>query len=57
MANERTCSSVEKQDRGATMVEYALMVTLLAIALIAAVVALKSSVSSSFSRAGSSLAS
>ena len=44
-------------NRGATMVEYALMVALLAVALIAAVTALKGNVSTTFSKTSSRLAS
>ena len=43
----------EKSEQGATMVEYALMVALIAIALIAAVTLLQQNISQSFSQAGS----
>lgn len=46
----------KKEQRGATMVEYALMVALMAVALIAAVQALKGNVSETFSKVGNELA-
>lgn len=45
----------DKSEVGATMVEYALMVALLAVALIAAVVLLQENVSQTFSRVGSAV--
>ena len=47
---------VSEEEKGATMVEYALMVALLAVALIAAVTALKTSASKAFSQTGSTMA-
>ncbi len=55
MSNEQQNTVNEATEKGATMVEYALMVALLAIALIAAVTALKGSVSQAYSRSGSTL--
>jgi pilus assembly protein Flp/PilA len=49
-------STVEgTKDEGATMVEYALLAALIAVALIAVVTYLSQSVSSTFSKVGSSL--
>ncbi|MCB0346506.1 MAG: Flp family type IVb pilin [Bdellovibrionales bacterium] len=45
----------DNSEVGATMVEYALMVALLAVALIAAVVLLQQNVSQTFSRVGSAV--
>jgi Flp pilus assembly pilin Flp len=45
----------KENEKGATMVEYALLVALIAVALIAAVVSLKTQVSTSFSQSNSAL--
>jgi pilus assembly protein Flp/PilA len=47
--------SKENEDKGATMVEYALLVALMAIALIAAVNFMKTGTSQRFSQIGSAL--
>jgi Flp pilus assembly pilin Flp len=54
---EKVIEPVVKQEneKGATMVEYALLVALIAVALISAVVSLKTQVSTSFSRSNSAL--
>ena len=44
-----------KDEKGASMVEYILLVALIALAVIAAVVFLKNQVNDKFSKAGSSL--
>lgn len=54
MTNEKTKDTLEEEE-GATMVEYALMVALLAVALISAVGLLKRNVSEAFSKSGSAL--
>jgi pilus assembly protein Flp/PilA len=46
-----------KDERGANLVEYILLVALIALAVIAAVVFLRGQVSSKFNQAGSSLSS
>ena len=45
----------ENKEEGATMVEYVLLAALLAVALIAAIAALKKNVSISFSQTGSAI--
>ena len=50
-------AKVSKDERGASMVEYILLVALIALAVIAAVVFLKNQVNSKFNQSGSSLSS
>ena len=49
-------TKVSRKDEGATMVEYGLLVALIAIALIVAIVFLRGGIGSVFSKAGSSMA-
>ena len=51
----RLCNDFRKNDLGATMVEYALMVSLVAVACVAAVTAMSTSVQNLFTSVGSSL--
>lgn len=54
MKNE--VKQVEKKERGASMVEYALLVALIAVVLIVGVTALSKNISQSFSASGSAIA-
>jgi len=53
----QTLIAGRKDEKGATAVEYALMVSLIAIAIIAAVTGLGNKISSSFDKSAGSLAS